>query len=141
MKTLRLIGMAILAVVLSVNFAACSDDDEETANDELFSIITSTAWEQDGDNDIFVVSSDGTGFIYGSPELWRSNTKTGFAFTWSYANDIVTVNTNAYYADGVKAQDLSETEKLVVVSYNSNQIVFRLTGDNEGDIWTWTSYK
>ena len=29
MKTLRLIGMAIVAVIMSVNFAACSDDDDE----------------------------------------------------------------------------------------------------------------
>ena len=29
MKTLRYIGMAILAVILSVNFIACSDDDED----------------------------------------------------------------------------------------------------------------
>lgn len=30
MKTLRLIGMALLAVVLCVNFTACSDDDDES---------------------------------------------------------------------------------------------------------------
>lgn len=29
MKTLRLIGLALVAVMMSVNFAACSDDDEE----------------------------------------------------------------------------------------------------------------
>lgn len=30
MKTLRFIGMAIIAVIMSVNFMACSDDDEDT---------------------------------------------------------------------------------------------------------------
>ena len=40
MKTLRFIGMAILAVVLSVNFVACSDDDEEKNDaDNLTEII------------------------------------------------------------------------------------------------------
>ena len=29
MKTLRFIGMAIVAIIMSVNFAACSDDDED----------------------------------------------------------------------------------------------------------------
>ena len=28
MKTLRLIGMAIVAIVMSVNFTSCSDDDD-----------------------------------------------------------------------------------------------------------------
>ena len=29
MKTLRFIGMAIIAIIMSVNFAACSDDDDD----------------------------------------------------------------------------------------------------------------
>lgn len=35
MKTLRLIGMAIVAIVMSVNFAACSDDDDDFNTDDL----------------------------------------------------------------------------------------------------------
>ena len=41
MKTLRFIGMALLAVVLCVNFAACSDDDEDAA---LPSSLAGTEW-------------------------------------------------------------------------------------------------
>ena len=37
MKTFRLIGMALLAVVMCVNFTSCSDDDEEEQG-ETFSI-------------------------------------------------------------------------------------------------------
>ena len=29
MKTLRFIGMAIVAIIMSVNFVACSDDDDD----------------------------------------------------------------------------------------------------------------
>ncbi|MDE6823062.1 MULTISPECIES: lipocalin family protein [Bacteroides] len=32
MKTLRFIGMAIVAVIMCVNFAACSDDEDESGN-------------------------------------------------------------------------------------------------------------
>ena len=32
MKTFRLIGMALLAVVMCVNFTSCSNDDEEESN-------------------------------------------------------------------------------------------------------------
>mgnify|MGYP000048382002 FL=1 len=35
MKTLRLIGLAIVAIVMSVNFAACSDDDDDFNTDDL----------------------------------------------------------------------------------------------------------
>ena len=35
MKTLRFIGMAVVAIIMSLNFAACSDDDEEIDVNQL----------------------------------------------------------------------------------------------------------
>ena len=35
MKTLRFIGMALVAIIMSVNFVACSDDDDEITSDNL----------------------------------------------------------------------------------------------------------
>lgn len=34
MKTFRLIGMALLAIVMCVNFTSCSDDEEPSKNDD-----------------------------------------------------------------------------------------------------------
>ena len=34
MKTFRFIGMALLAVVMSVNFTSCSDDEEEPSKND-----------------------------------------------------------------------------------------------------------
>ena len=34
MKTFRLIGMALLAVVMCANFTSCSDDEEPAKNDD-----------------------------------------------------------------------------------------------------------
>lgn len=141
MKTLRFIGMALLAVVLSVNLVSCSDDDEEDVKNDLFSIITSGAWKQDGDNDIFVVSKDGTGFEYNSPELYRSQSKSGYSFNWTYGDNVVTVNLVAKYEDGTKTADLSETIKLTVQSHNKNQIVFKRTVSGESDTWIWTRFE
>ena len=47
MKTLRFIGMAVIAVIMSVNFTACSDDDED---DKQSNTIIGT-WEVTGDSD------------------------------------------------------------------------------------------
>ena len=46
MKTLRFIGMAVIAVIMSVNFMACSDDDDE--DDKQSNTIIGT-WEVTGD--------------------------------------------------------------------------------------------
>ena len=57
MKTFRLIGIAIMAILISVNFASCSsDDDEEETNSEYKALLGSWQMsEQDGD--ILVTSS------------------------------------------------------------------------------------
>ena len=47
MKTLRFIGMAIIAIIMSVNFTACSDDDE----DEKQSNTIIGTWKVTGDSD------------------------------------------------------------------------------------------
>ena len=38
MKTFRFIGMALLAIVMCVNFASCSDDEEEQGETYIVSI-------------------------------------------------------------------------------------------------------
>jgi len=39
MKTLRLIGMAIIAVIMSINFVACDDDDEDSNTIDTSSLV------------------------------------------------------------------------------------------------------
>lgn len=65
MKTFRLIGIAIMAILISVNFASCSsDDDEEETNSEYKALLGSWQMsEQDGDilvTSSFIFNSNGT---------------------------------------------------------------------------------
>ena len=57
MKTLRFIGMAIVAIIMSVNFVACSDDDDDNP-------IVGT-WRSEVDNygysDSYTFNADGSG--------------------------------------------------------------------------------
>ena len=48
MKTLRFIGMAIIAVIMSVNFAACSSDDENKSDSPLVGTWMMTKSIKDG---------------------------------------------------------------------------------------------
>ena len=48
MKTLRFIGMALVAIIMSVNFVACSDDDEDIDVSQLegtWGLVRSAGWE------------------------------------------------------------------------------------------------
>ena len=136
MKTLRFIGMALLAVVLCVNFAACSDDDEETTESDNLTEIIVGIWAQDGDDDILVIKADGTGVIYGDETLYENGE--GDSFTWSYNNGWV-------YAGVAGIQE----EELRPESVSSNKIVWRRyrdydTGTKDAfgwyDLWTWERY-
>lgn len=56
MKTLRFIGMALLAVIMCVNFAACSDDND----DSLPSSIAGTEWSGKDPYDYIINVTIGT---------------------------------------------------------------------------------
>lgn len=137
MKTIRFIGMAILAIVISVSFIACSsDDNDETEKDNFVSIITNGAWSQDGDNDIISISKDGTGFMFEDSGFYNSNTKTGYSFSWVYSNNTITIKTTGYYENGNKTESYYDTDKWIVTSYSNSKIVLT-NAEDESDIWTW----
>jgi len=58
-KTIRFIGMLLMAVLMGVGFTACSDDDDVSASDIV------GKWYMEGEDDYYMVfSSDGTGYEY-----------------------------------------------------------------------------
>ena len=75
MKVFRMIGMALVAVLMCVNFTACggSDDDptEESTTDLAKAIIG--IWVQDGDNDIMVIKTDKTVTWYQDETDYKNN--------------------------------------------------------------------
>lgn len=72
MKTIRIVGMALLSVLMCINFASCNSSDDDNSFKEL--IIG--RWEQIENNKRIdhckVFSSDGTGnsYTYGENHEW-----------------------------------------------------------------------
>ncbi len=50
MKTLRYVGMALLAVVLCFNLASCSDDDDDDNSIPTLTELVGSVWEGSTDN-------------------------------------------------------------------------------------------
>lgn len=77
MKTLRFLGMALLAVVLCVNFAACSDDDEDEPQ-VTPTTLAGTTWkitasDENGMEGVtFTFKADGTVTV--NPSMWSKVT-------------------------------------------------------------------
>lgn len=73
MRTLRFIGMAIVAVIMSVNFVACGDDDEEEASTTIEGTwkYTSSS-DEDLRSGSFTFKNDG-GLVWNDGEETSSN--------------------------------------------------------------------
>lgn len=102
MKTVRLIEMALLAILVSVNFAACSDDDDEkeTTNSEYKALLGSWQMsEQHGD--ILVTSS------------FTFNSNGTYSFTYAENGDDDEVYTGKFTYD-------ADTHKITCYEGNSN---------------------
>ena len=107
MKTLRFIGMAIVAVIMSVNFAACSDDDDEGTNGSNPLVGT---WICDYGTEVVAwkFNTDGTGveqFSEGGqpddiyPFIYTYDAKTTIlTITYKEDGDLIPTDVDTYYA-------------------------------------------
>lgn len=111
---LKLLSLAMIAV-LSFTFSSCSDDDEESASNELTSVMIG-AWSQDGDNDIFVIKANGTGFHYDSPE-WYEHDENPNPVTWSCSDGLFVLSLGGDYE--------GQVEYMRAESVADNKIVWR----------------
>lgn len=139
---LKLLSMTMIAV-LSFTFSSCSDDDEESASNELTSVMIG-AWSQDGDDDIFVIQANGIGNHYTSPE-WYEQGENPNPLTWSYSDGLFVLSLGGEYE--------GQVEYMRAESVSDNKIVWRRYEEPVGwelfyedeygtyCLWTWERLK
>ena len=137
MKNSRLVGMALLALFMSVSFSACggSDDDEpQPSSNPLIG-----TWEMtdiDGDNYILELKADGS---YYQAEFYGKTEKVQISYKGTYK--ILSVNGNTYELSITTKEKqkmsgeivtINETETgFVTLSDNNNT----MTSSGSSDIW------
>lgn len=118
--------MAIVAVIMSVNFAACSDDDDEGTNGSNPFV---GIWI---DNEvIWKFNADGTGI---EQHLEGGQPEDTYLFTYTY--DAKTTILTITYKDDVSLIPEVDT---YYVTFNGNTMItkeFGEWGENEPDTWT-----
>ena len=142
MKTFRLIGMALLAVVMCVNFASCSSDDDSTEEDvtDLSKIIIGT-WVQDGDDDIMVIKSDGTVTWYDNETDYK-NKETSSIYHWKVNGEWL----KFYYKDRLIEEMRPQEVKANIIIWKRYDIDDYTDSDNHTDsygaynLWNWERY-
>ena len=152
MRIFKLIGMALLAVVMSVNFTSCSDDDEPVKNDD--GVITNQKQlvklkmtDEDGESVITEYSYDSKGKLLSANRI-ESNYSREYNITWgankvieSTDEDAITYTlengliTHTSDSDG---GDLDDTD----FTYNANNQIVKLQYDEEDYLsYTWQGEK
>ena len=88
MKALRFLGMALLMVMLAVNFTACSDDDEPTVGTSQdfigrWTLTWTKGWEFDSDGfkDTWDEADDGEDLIFKADGTGRMESQYGLLRT------------------------------------------------------------
>ena len=116
MKTLRFIGMAIVAIIMSVNFAACSNDDDDNP------IVG--VWQNDEEDEHLrlTFNANGTGEEY----LFYDDDSESYRYQFTYTYDSATSTLVITYEDGDTTKE--------TVTFNGNTMTLAHTDDKEGSI-------
>lgn len=158
MKTFKLIGMALLAVVMSINFTSCSDDDEEpiknddgiiTNQKRLMEIKETNA---EGSIEIYTFSYDSKGRLISVTDSWNGKEYYTTRFTWGNNTIIATDDdddANTYtLTDNLVRKQQGDGEYSKIFTYNSsNQLIKvdemdeRHSSDDCSYTYTWDNGK
>ncbi len=160
MKTFRLIGMALLAILISVNFIACSSDDDEELikNDDGIIInqkrLIQTKIVGDGESAIDEYTYDNNGMLLSATETYLYNSSKDirtYTITWG-ANKII-ANSDGRdrraFACTFKNGLITHTSRSEGINlrntafiYNSNKQLIKLdSGEHGYTSYTWHGEK
>lgn len=119
MKTLRLIGLLIIAVMVGINFTACGDDDDNDPSNPLVGV-----WQNDdeGEHLRLTFNADGSGEEY----LFYDDDSASYRYQFTYTYDSATSTLVITYEDGDTTKE--------TVTFNGNTMTLAHTADKEGSI-------
>lgn len=116
MKTLRILGMALIAVLMCAGFAACDNDDDGLKTDKELLIGT---WEySDNAGMLMTFRSDGTGNSY-----HEGSEDSASPFTWNLNGTQLDIKYNTYSSMMI-IKDITETALLVTDKRETTVITF-----------------
>ena len=135
MKTFRLIGMALLAVVMCVNLASCSSDDDEEETSSEYKLLLGT-WERSGYD-----TSNG-GFNWSDTYSFKSNNTYSYRHTEANETDDYsgkfTYDADTHKITCYEGNSNIVDEEYFIAEVNSTTLKLRDWSDSNDDIEIYT---
>ena len=125
MKTLRFIGMALVAVIMSVNFVACGDDDEDDNNPLIGTWINS----EGNATMTWTFKANGTGVEKYDDNEAGSELHEVYSFTYTYdiKSSILTIN----YGESDDHGEITEDIDKYTISINGDVMTTKDETENQ----------
>ena len=126
MKTFRLIYTGLCALLLCVNFAACSSDDDDEGSEYASLILGTWKYEKEDYIETYTFYRNGTYFY--SEEEWYNNSR--------YSDDI----DGTYQLRGDKltlVEDDGDTDQYIIVKLTGSKLILEYD-DDEHERYTYT---
>ena len=119
MKTFRMIGMALFAVLMCVNFTACggSDDEDKIAEKTTFELLKGTWYNESEEYSYFIVNDD---YCYFSETKSTNAYSEKYKYTFNHQTNIMTCyqfikseNVYSEYADYFMVEHVTDKELIL----------------------------
>ena len=159
MKTIRLLGMTLTAIIISVSLSACGDDDSDSPetlmNPEAKHITRIVQEEDDGDKTEYIFSYDSQGRVTSMVEKETDRTRASYTYTqtydFTYGDNTVTINRDNKYTYAYsllngritsckrESQYSSNTQaKVTTYSYDTQGHLVSMNENDENRTYTWS---
>ena len=134
MKSLKFFGMTLLMVLCTVNFTACSDDEEDTSSYAtsivgIWTIICDEGWEIDENGEKYSWKEEDADYFlkfYEDGTGTHADDQDFNPFTWSLTDNKLTLYpTSSYYEKEV--WNISITDNTMILEVSEQNLYNKLT--------------
>lgn len=130
MRTFRLIGMAIIAILISVNFTACSGDDENS--NPTVAQLKGTWFNGDNEDYPYLIIEEGYFYFSESTSIVTSGNKgEKYKYTFDSKTNIMT----CHQYDFDENKYFNEVDYFRVKSVSDIHLTIEILNDNQSEVY------
>ena len=130
MRTFRLIGMALFAIMMCVNFTACSNDEEEDSNTTIAQ-LKGIWFNGENENYPYFIIEDGYCYFSENTSVVTGNNGEKYKYTFDSKTNIMT----CYQYDFEESKYFSQADYFKVKSISATKLTLEILDDNQVEVY------